>query len=265
MDLGIKGKKALVCGASKGLGYACAEALAKEGAQLMLLSRSADSLKAAAESISKAASSQESAQWLDCDLIDSAARKAAIEKILSEWGNPDIIIHNVGGPKPSHVENTSQDAWQEGFERLFLPVTDLNAAFLPEMKKKGWGRIITVTSLSVAEPIPMLAVSNAIRSASCAMSKTLSDEVAKYGITVNCVAPGLIHTDRTEDLITARLASSGQTREAYEAEVLKAIPAGRLGSPEEYGAVVCFLCSQQAAYISGSTVYVDGGKRRSTY
>lgn len=272
MDFGIAGKKALVCGASKGLGFACAEALYSEGADLMLIGRDEKALDSAcrkiaenAKSKSEASTNQGKLSFSKCDLLSKEARAKLAENLKSSWGSPLIVVHNVGGPKASHVQDTSAESWQEGFERLFLPVVDLNAFFLPQMKESGWGRIVTVTSLSVVEPIAMLSVSNALRSASTAMSKTLSDEVAKFGITVNCVAPGLILTDRTEDLIAARLASSGQSRAEYEAEVLKSIPAGRLGRPDEYGAVVCFLCSQQASYINGSTVYVDGGKRRSTY
>ncbi len=263
MDLGLKGKKALICGASKGLGYASAEALAKESSDLILLGRDEASLKTAAGDLRKLSNSSK-VDWVVCDLLNASERKRLVADIKSKWGGVDILIHNVGGPNASSVEETSLEDWQQGFERLFLPVADLNSQLIPYMKEQKWGRIITVTSLSVVEPIPMLAVSNAIRSASTAMSKTLSDEIAGYGITVNCVAPGMIKTDRIEELVTARIAKSGQSREEHEAEVNKSIPVGRLGKPEEYGAVVAFICSQQASYISGSTIFVDGGKRRST-
>ncbi|MBX9690441.1 MAG: SDR family oxidoreductase [Candidatus Obscuribacterales bacterium] len=263
MDLGLKGKKALVCGASKGLGYASAEALAMENADVILLGREEITLKEASLKLKKQSSGNIS--YAVCDLLSEEQRKALLADLKERFGSIDIIIHNVGGPKASAVEDTTLEAWNEGFQRLFLPVVELNHAFLPQMKKQGWGRIITVTSLSVVEPIPMLAVSNAIRSASTAMSKTLSDEVAKFGVTVNCVAPGMIATDRSEELMKARIAKSGQSKEEYEADLKKSIPAARLGRPEEYGAAVCFLCSQQASYITGSTLFVDGGKRRSTY
>ena len=263
MDLGIKGKKALVCGGSKGLGYACAEALVTEGADVFLIGRDEDALKAAVEKLKKLGSGD--IRWSACDLLAPESRQSLVDSIQSLWGGVDILIHNVGGPKPSYVQDTGVEAWQEGFDRLFIPVIDFNKAFLPGMKEKNWGRIVTITSLSVVEPIPMLAISNALRSASTSMSKTLSDEVAKFGITVNCVAPGMIHTDRTEELMQARIAKSGQSRDQHEGEVFKSIPAGRMGKGEEYGAAVCFLCSKQASYITGSTLYVDGGKRRSTY
>jgi 3-oxoacyl-[acyl-carrier protein] reductase len=263
MDFGLKGKKALVCGGSKGLGYATAEALAREHADVFLIGRDEDSLKSSVDNLKKLGAGD--IRYCTCDLLSHSSRQAVIDQVRSHWGSLDILIHNVGGPKASTVESTSAEDWQNGFERLFLPVADFNSAFLPAMKGKNWGRIITITSLSVVEPIPMLAISNALRSASTAMSKTLSDEVAKHGITVNCVAPGMILTDRSEELAKARISKSGQSREDYEAELQRSIPAGRVGKAEEFGAVVCFLCSTQASYVTGSTIYVDGGKRRSTY
>jgi 3-oxoacyl-[acyl-carrier protein] reductase len=263
MDLGLKGRKALVCGGSKGLGYATAEALVREHADVYLLGREEASLKAAAVELSALKAGQ--VRWSACDLLSHESRQAAVENISTTWGALDILIHNVGGPKPSYAENTTLTSWQEGFERLLLPVIDLNSAFLDGMKKKNWGRIVTVTSLSVVQPIPMLAISNALRSASTSLSKTLSSEVAKYGITVNCVAPGSIATDRTEEIAKARISQSGQSKQDYENEMHRNIPVGRLGRSEEYGAVVCFLCSNQASYITGSTIYVDGGSRQSTY
>lgn len=259
MDLGLSGRKALVCGASKGLGFACAEQLWKEGAEVLLLSRDKASLQEACSKLGERAS------FVSCDLTDEKSIQAAVDEVKATFGDPDIIIHNVGGPAPSMAVETSLEQWTSGFNRLFLTVAALNQAFLPVMQKRGWGRIVTVTSLSVLEPIPFLAVSNVMRSASTALTKTLSDEVARYNITVNCVAPGMISTDRTDELLSARISKSGQSREEYMADLLKGIPAGRIGNPAEFGAVVCFLCSEQASYITGSTICVDGGKRRSTY
>jgi 3-oxoacyl-[acyl-carrier protein] reductase len=263
MDLGLKGKRALVCGGSKGLGYSAAEALAKENADVYILGRDETALNEAVVQLKKLGSGQ--VHCLSCDLVKEEGREAIIKSIETGWGGIDVLVHNVGGPKPTLVLDTDIADWKEGFERLFLSVVQLNHAFIPGMKARNWGRVVTVTSLSVVEPIQMLAVSNALRSASTAMSKTLSDEVARFGITVNCVAPGIISTDRTRELAKARIGKSGQSMEDYEAEQAKIIPAGRVGRPDEYGAVVCFLCSDQASYVTGSTIYVDGGKRRSTY
>lgn len=263
MDLGLKNKRAVVCGGSKGLGFASAEALAGEGAKLYLISRDEASLKEAAANLERCGSPE--VKWTTCDLTKHESRQESIDAILSNWGGVDILVHNIGGPKASFVMDTSETQWQDGFERLFIPVVHLNSAFIPSMKENSWGRIVTVTSLSVMEPISFLAISNALRSASTSLSKSLSDEIAKFGITVNCVAPGMVRTDRTEDLLSSRIENSGQSREEYMKEMLKGIPAARLGEPKEFGAVVCFLCSDQASYITGSSVCVDGGKRRSTY
>lgn len=259
MDLGISGRKALVCGASKGLGLATARQLSNEGVEVVLLSRDRGALQSACAAIGPEAT------FIDCDLTDETSIRNAIEEVNSRFGKLDILVHNVGGPQPTMAEDTKVHDWQSGFDRLFLPVIKLNEAFLPKMKEQRWGRIITVTSLSVIEPIPFLAVSNAIRSASTSYSKTLADEVAKFNVTVNCVAPGMVSTDRIEELMTARSSKAGQSKEAYVADVVKTIPAERMGYPDEFGAIVCFLCSEQASYITGSTICVDGGKRRSTY
>ena len=174
-------------------------------------------------------------------------------------------MHNVGGPKPTDTAHTSADDWQAGFEQLFQSVAELNSAFLPGMKERNFGRVLCVTSLSVMEPISGLAISNSLRAAVTAMLKSLASEVAAHNITVNCVAPGAIATDRLTDLMAARMVKSGQSEEEYNRDYLASIPAGRLGTPEEFAAVVAFLSSVQAAYITGSTICVDGGKRRSTY
>lgn len=262
MDLGLSGKKALICGASKGLGYACAEALYQEGCDVYLLGREQSSLEEAKQKLAQKGSGK--IAYATCDLVHQNSRQSTIKKIQSDWNGVDILIHNVGGPKASTVQDTAYEDWEEGFQRLFLPVVDLNQAFLPAMKQQKWGRIITVTSLSVIEPIPMLAVSTALRSASTALSKALADEVGGFGVTVNCVAPGMIHTDRTEELMEARLKKTGQTREQYQEELKKSIPAGRMGTPDEYAAAVCFIASAKASYINGVTIFVDGGKKRST-
>lgn len=262
MDLGIAGKKALVCASSKGLGKAIAKALAMEGVELFLCARHAETLAAAVTEIQTVAVAPVHSTL--ADLASAAGRKALIAEVQKTMGNPDILIHNVGGPKPSKCLATESSAWQAGFDQLFQSVTQLNQAFLPAMKRQQWGRIICVTSLSSFEPIQDLSVSNALRPAITAMLKTLADEVAADNITVNCVAPGMILTDRTEDRIADHLTKNPQSdRESWLSDYVKAIPARRLGNPDEFGAPVAFLCSQWASYITGGTLCVDGGKRRS--
>jgi 3-oxoacyl-[acyl-carrier protein] reductase len=265
MDLGIAGKKALVCGASKGMGRAIAAALAREGSHVFMCARSQDELNEAAEHVRSLAAQGAKVEAFPCDLSTDSSRRDFCNKVLRQSNGIDILIHNTGGPLPSTAEETTADAWQKGFESLFQSVVALNQAFIPSMKERRWGRIINVTSLSVIEPIPNLAVSNAIRSAATAMLKTLSDELAPFNITVNCVAPGSISTGRVEELIEARAKKNNVSFEQYHEEYIKAIPMGRMGTPEEFAAVVAFLVSESASYVTGSTIAVDGGRRRSTY
>ena len=261
MDFGLAGKKALVTGASKGIGRAIVEALHSEGAELVASARDSANLQKLVDN------SRGKAKLLThaCDLSSAASRSELVDFVKKEFGYVDILVHNVGGPTPSEVTTTTESAWQAGFNQLFASVADLNQAFLPAMIEKRFGRIICVTSLSVLEPIGGLAVSNAIRAAVTGMLKTLADEVAPYEVTVNCVAPGAIATDRLNDLMTARIAKSGQSKEEYQKDYLKPIPMGRLGEPHEFASVVAFLASTRASYVTGSTISVDGGKRRSTY
>jgi 3-oxoacyl-[acyl-carrier protein] reductase len=262
MDFGIQGKTALVCAASKGLGRAIAYALAAEGVNLFLCSRSDIELNELCDQLKL--NYKVNADFYACNLTDYDDRLKLIERVKQRYGQLDILVHNVGGPKASSVRSTSYLDWQDGYNRLFASVVQLNEAFLGPMLERQFGRIIAVTSLSVVEPIANLAISNSMRVAVTAMLKSLSEEVAASNITVNCVAPGLISTDRTSDLLEQRTASSGQSQEDYMREYLQSIPARRLGTPEEFAAAVAFLCSKQAAYINGSTIFVDGGKRRST-
>lgn len=263
MDYGIQGKRALVCAASKGLGKAIAFALAREGANLFLCARGQGALHTTADEI--ASETGVTVHKATCDLSDAASREQLIHEANQVFSGIDILIHNVGGPKPSMAEETSLENWGQGFRQLFQSVAHLNQAFVPGMKSQQWGRVVIVTSIAVVEPVPGLAVSNAMRAAVTGMAKTLSDEVAPWQVTVNCVAPGVIHTDRTEERIQAAIARQGGTREEYMKAYVKSIPMGRLGTPDEFAHAVCFLCSQQASYITGSTLCVDGGKRRSTY
>lgn len=263
MDFGIKGKRALVCAASRGLGYASAKALAEEGVDLVITARDEEKLKAAAEELRKVSSVK--IEFVACDLSVSADRQKLIEFTQSKMGGVDILIHNVGGPKAQSCEKTNTADWQEAFDQLFQPIVELNEKFLPGMKERKWGRILAVTSLSVIEPIANLVLSNGIRSAVTAMLKTLADEVATAGVTVNCIAPGLISTARTEALMDARRKLTGQTREEYLVDYVSSVPAKRMGDVDEFGAVTAFLSSAQASYITGQTICVDGGKRRSVH
>ncbi len=263
MDLGISGKHAVVCAASKGLGKAIAAALAAEGVNLFLCARDKETLKVVADEIESAGG--EPVYYQAADLSDKESRDSLVKEVRRVFKSVDILVHNVGGPKSSTVQETELSDWDKGFQQLFQSIADLNRAFLPAMIEQRWGRIIAITSSSVYEPIPALAISNSIRSAVTNMLKTLSDEVAQYNITVNCVAPGMISTDRTQERLKATVERSNCSQETVLADWTRTIPMGRLGQPEEFASTVAYLCSQNASYITGSTIAVDGGRRRSTY
>lgn len=263
MDFGIKGKKALVCGASKGIGKAIALELAREGAEPILCARQEKVLEEVASEIRKETNA--TVHHHACDLTSSTERDQLIKSVKENYGRVDILVLNTGGPKPSTAMETTLDDWESGFSRLFQMTAQLTEAFLPHMKEQNWGRVICVTSLSVLEPIANLAVSNAMRSGVTSMLKTLSDELASSNVTINCLAPGAIATERLEELMQARIAKTGQSKEEYLKSYLAAIPMGRMGTPEEFAAVAAFLCSDRASYVTGSTICIDGGKRRSTY
>src|SRR5581483_4712696 len=201
MDLGLMGKKALVCGASRGIGRAIAEGLAHEGVELVLCARQDAALAKAAEDIRQKTGAR--IHFRTCNLTEPDERNTLIAAVKDFVGDVDILVHNTGGPRPSSAQETTLDDWKSGFSQLFEMIVHLNEAFLPKMKEKKWGRILCITSLSVIEPIPNLAVSNAMRSAVTSMLKTLSDEVAHFNITVNCLAPGSISTERLQELMEA--------------------------------------------------------------
>jgi 3-oxoacyl-[acyl-carrier protein] reductase len=262
IDYGITGKRALVCAASGGLGLASAEALALCGVDLLLCARSKDKLAKQAERLIRTYGVR--VDYHTCDLTLPADRTTLINAVLALWAEgPDIIIHNGGGPAPSTVMTTPFEAWQAGFDLLFLPATHLNRALVPLMQQKTWGRIVHITSGAVPEPNPNLPVSNAMRSAVTAYNKTLAQELATFGITVNCVAPGFIATNRMEQLIAHQAQATQMTTQDIEDKLFNNIPAKRLGEPKEFGAAVAFLCSNGASYITGETLMVDGGKRQS--
>ncbi|MDX2084552.1 MAG: SDR family oxidoreductase [Candidatus Melainabacteria bacterium] len=264
MNEKLSGKVALVCAGSRGLGRAVAERLAEMGAALFLCSQNADSLKRAVDALKETTSVPIFSDC--CNLSDPQARETLIHAVFQAFPEgPDIVVHNNGGPAPSTVQTTRREDWLAGFEANFLSVSHLNEAFLPGMRRRQWGRLVTVTSIAVLEPIAGLAVSNAVRAAVTAMNKTLADEVAADGVTVNSVAPGIIHTDRIETLAAKRAMDQQMTLDAARESFQSHIPAGRLGSPQEFAAAVAFLCSPEASYITGTTMVVDGGRRRATW
>jgi 3-oxoacyl-[acyl-carrier protein] reductase len=262
MDLGLQDKVAVVMAASKGLGRACATALAAEGARVTIGARGAQSLVKTAQAIQKATRSRVLA--VPTDVTKAEDGEAIVAATVREFGRIDILVNNAGGPPAGNFESFGDAQWQAAFELNLLSTVRLVRLVLPHMRKTGSGRIITIVSTSVKQPIDGLLLSNAIRSGVVGMAKTLSVELAPDNITVNNVCPGRILTDRLRQLyhINERV-QQGLSEEAVLKEMAQDVPMGRVGKPEELGALVAFLTSQQAAYITGTTIQVDGGLVRS--
>ena len=259
MDLGIDGKIALVLGASRGLGFAIAKTLAAEGARVAINGRDADRLEAALTDIKDVARHPDACHALPADLADRdtpAALHAQVQDIL---GAPDILVNNGGGPPPGPVADVDRETWETHFSQMVASLTDLSARVLPAMREKGWGRVLTVVSSGVVQPIPNLGISNALRSGLVGWSKSLANEVAGDGVSVNCLAPGRIATERVDRLDQAAAAREGVEVPEIRRRSKANIPIGRYGDPQEFADVAAFLVSQRASYMTGGVVRADGG------
>jgi 3-oxoacyl-[acyl-carrier protein] reductase len=245
MELGLRGKTAIVCGASSGLGLASAEALADEGANIAMFARRREQLERDANRVG--------ALPVRGDVTNGADLERLVERTLEAFGGIDIVVWNSGGPPAGKASEISDEQLESAFELLLQPAVRLVRLALPHIRKSEAGRLVFITSATVKEPTPHLALSNALRPGLTGWAKTLSRELGPEGITVNCVAPGRIDTPRMTELYGAG---------GPPAEELAQIPLGRMGSPREFGDVVCFLASDRAAYITGTTVLVDGGISR---
>lgn len=243
MDLGIGGRRAAVAAGTAGLGRACAAALVAEGARVTLCGSDAGRARAAADELGG------DTQWLVADLADPDAATAFVEQARDRMGGLDILVVNGPGPPPGTALSATLDDYRTGVDRSLLAVVALCQAAVPGMREQGWGRIVAITSLGVRQPYANLAPSNAARAGATGFLRTLAREIAADGVTVNGVLPGAHATAR----LRAVYGDDGL------ADVLAAIPAGRLGQPDEFGAVVAFLCSQAAAFVTGAMIPVDGG------
>jgi len=254
MDLGIAGKRALVLGASRGLGRAIATALAAEGAEVVLAARNRERLVVIAATLH--------GQFEAVDLGDPASVEGLAKAVLA-GGGVDILINNTGGPQTGSILQVEAEAWRGWYQAMAISIFELTRQLLPPMKDRRWGRIVTVVSSGVEQPIPNLGQSNAIRASIVGWAKSLANEVAADGITVNCVVPGRIQTERVGEIDAANAKRQGVDVTTVAAQSRATIPLGRYGTPEEFAAVVAFLASAPAAYVTGSLVRVDGGSIKS--
>ena len=256
MDLGLTDCKAFVAGASKGLGKACAKALAGEGARAFICSRNA-------EEIAQAAAEIGAAGFAAADVSKPADVERVVAAAVAALGGLDILVTNAGGPPARAFEKAGDADWDIGYQLNLMSAVRLIRAALPALKASGRGRIVNLTGYGVKEPMTDLVVSDAVRAGVTVMAKTIASDLAPFGITVNNIAPGPIRTDRLTAIHAARARSDGITLEEQLQRFSKTIPARRVGEPNEIGDLCAYLCSVQAGYLTGQSIVVDGGINRS--
>lgn len=257
MELGIRGKVALVAASSKGLGRATAEELAAEGVSLVLCARGREALEAAAAEIGRRHGVEVLAVTADVGRRGEAARVA--EQGLARFGRVDILFTNSGGPPPGRFESLTPADWDRAAALVLGSVVEFTAAVLPGMKERGWGRILNVTSIAAKQPVDNLMLSNSIRSAVTGFARTLANEVAPFGVTVNNLLPGFTATERMVELSEATAAREGISKEEALRRFTASVPMGRMAEPREFAALAAFLASDRASYITGQSMAVDGG------
>jgi 3-oxoacyl-[acyl-carrier protein] reductase len=258
MELGLEGKVALVAAASKGLGYACARGLAREGAKVAICARTEEAIRNAAKTIH--AETGADVLPITADVTKAEDIERMVAETVAKFGGLRIVIPNSGGPPPGTFETLDEERWQSALASTLFSTTRLIRAALPHLKTAGGGRIVVITSTSVRQPIPGLLLSNTVRAGIVGLCKTLSQEFAPYGITVNNVAPGSYDTDRLRNLHARSAQAAGITVEEARRQSEQKIPLGRLGCPEELANVAVFLASEAASYVTGQTWLVDGGQ-----
>ena len=260
MDLQLKGKTALVFGGSKGIGKGIADALAAEGVAVAIVARTQETIDRAVSEITARGGR---AIGLAGDLAHWASIETAVKSARDQLGPIDILVNNSGGPPPSGVVGVKPEVWEAQFQAMVMPFFRVTDMLIGEMRARKWGRVLNVASYSVIEPIPTIGISNALRGAVAGWAKTLAGEVARDGITVNMLLPGVIATDRSVQLHQAMAKRQNISVEEALKRFETTLPVGRMGTPAEFGAVAAFLASPLAAYVTGSMIRIDGGLTRS--
>ena len=261
MDLGLKGRVAIVAAASKGLGRAVAAELAREGAEVAICARDPADLDAAASAIERATG--KAVFWEAFDITDVGDVHRFVTAVEQRYGKVDICVTNAGGPPSKTFLEISIEEWRAAVDLTLLSAVYFAREVLPRMRKNKWGRLVTITSMAVKQPMDGLLLSNSIRAAVTGLARTLANEFGRDGITVNNVCPGYTLTERLDELAETQARNTGVSREQIFERWSAQVPLGRLARPEEFAALVAFLVSERAAYINGATIAVDGGWVRS--
>lgn len=259
MDLGLAGRVAIVAAGSQGLGRAAAAALAREGAHVAICARGAAALESAAQEIGPGVLTAQ------VDVTDEEQVRGFVAQVRQQFGAVDICVTNAGGPPAKTFEATTVADWRAAIDLNFMSTLYFAREVLPEMKRRRWGRLITITSVSVKEPIDSLVLSNAVRAAVAGLVKSLANEYGAHNVLVNNVCPGYTKTDRLAGLAQALAAAGGAPVEDIEKRWTSRVPLGRLGTPEEFANVVAFLASERASYVNGESIAVDGGYVRGIF
>ena len=257
MDLGLKGRTAIVAAASKGLGRAAAEELARAGAEVAICARSAANLKQAVEAIRKSTGREVFSEELD--VSDADAVRDFVAAVEKRYGHVDICVTNAGGPPAKKFLDISLEDWRNAVDLTLMSAVYFAREVLPLMRQRRWGRLIAVTSVSVKQPIDGLLLSNSIRAGVTGLMRTLANEFGPDGITVNCVCPGYTLTERLDELSAMQAKAAGLSRDKILEGYAANVPLKRIGKPEEFAAMVAFLASERASYINGCSIAVDGG------
>ena len=263
MDLGLKDKVALVAAASRGLGRAVAEELAAEGASLVLCARDPETLAETAAAIADQTGAHVLA--VPADVTDAAQVDQLVSSGLERFGRIDILVTNAGGPPAGRFDQLTQEQWEQATRLTLYSAVHLTREVLPGMKAQRWGRILNITSIAVKQPVDNLLLSNSLRAGLTGFARTLANEVAADGITVNNILPGYTRTERLEDLARMMADKQGISSDEFRSKWEAEIPLGRLGEPREFAAVAAFLVSERASYITGTSIQVDGGWIKSLF